>query len=136
MAREFQLSVVAPDRAVVEEASTSVVVPGIDGYFGLLAGHVPLIAALKPGVMEYTDPSNNRHHVYVGGGFIEVSGSRVSILADEAKRAIEIDVATEEKSLEEARKALRGEESSIGSEEAVIEIERALQRIKAARLAR
>ena len=136
MAREFHLSVVAPDRAVVEENATAVVVPGVDGYFGLLAGHVPLIAALRPGVMEYTDPSNNRHHVYVGGGFIEVSSGRVSVLADEAKRAIEIDIATEEKALEEARKSLRGEESSIGSEDAVLEIERALQRIKAARVAR
>lgn len=136
MAKEFHLSVVAPDRSVVEENVSSVVAPGAEGYFGVWAGHTPLVAALKPGMVEYSDNSGNRSFVYVGGGFAEVRGDRVTILADEAARANEINVAEAEHRLEEARKALRGETSSITSDNAVIEIERAMSRIRAARSGR
>ena len=49
MAREFTLSIVAPDRQVLDEAVQAVVIPGTEGYFGVWAGHVPMIAALKAG---------------------------------------------------------------------------------------
>src|SRR5438045_3477800 len=109
----FKLSVVAPDRSVVEEDVSSVVAPGTEGYFGVLVGHSPLIAALKPGLVEYLDAANARRYVYVGGGFAEVRGDRVTILADEAAPATEIDLSEAEHRLDEARKALRGEDSSV-----------------------
>lgn len=136
MPREFQLSVVAPDKAVVEETATSVVAPGTEGYFGVMAGHLPLVAALRPGLLEYTDATGARRFVYIGGGFAEVQGDRVTILADEAQEAHSIDVAEAERLLEEARKALRGEPSTIKNEDAVNEVERAMNRIRAARSGR
>ena len=136
MAREFLLSVVAPDKSVVEEPATSLVAPGTEGYFGVWAGHVPLIAALRPGLLEYSDQGGTRHHVYIGGGFAEVTGDRVTILADEAERADKIDLASAEKALEEARKALRGESTAMSADDAVLEVERAMNRIRAARAAR
>jgi len=136
MATTFTLSVVAPDRLVAEEPVLSVVAPGIDGYFGVMAGHVPLVSALKAGLLEYLDPSNNRHYVYIGGGFAEVGADKITILADEAHRAHDIDMAQAEKQLEDARKALRGEESTFTSQEALEEIERATARIRASRMAK
>jgi F-type H+-transporting ATPase subunit epsilon len=136
MPKEFQLSVVAPDRMVVEETVTSVIAPGQEGYFGVQAGHVPLIAALRSGILEYVDTTNNRHYVYTGGGFAEVAAERVTVLADEAQRATEIDVSSAENALEASRRALRGEDSSMTTEEAVVEVERAINRMKAARLVR
>jgi F-type H+-transporting ATPase subunit epsilon len=136
MAHDFTLSVVAPDRSVVEDQVLSVVAPGSEGYFGVMAGHVPLIAALKPGILEYLDSNNQRHFVYTGGGFAEVTGSRVTILADEASLAKDIDVADAERRLDEARRALRGEPSPIDSDQAVIELDRAIERLRAARLSR
>lgn len=53
MAREFTLAVVSPDQSVVEQLVTSVVAPGTEGYFGIQAGHISLVAALKPGLLEY-----------------------------------------------------------------------------------
>ena len=135
MPTPFHLSVVAPDRSVVEETVASVVAPGEEGYFGVQAGHVPMIAALKPGILEYVDPNNQRRYVYMGGGFAEVASDRVTILADEAQHSDEIDAAKAEVHLEEARKAMRGEESSMTQEEAVVEVDRAINRMKAARLA-
>jgi F-type H+-transporting ATPase subunit epsilon len=136
MPREFQLSVVAPDKSIVEEPATSLVAPGTEGYFGVMAGHVPLIAALRPGLLEYADLSGTRHFVYIGGGFAEVTGDRVTVLADEAERAANIDLAEAERSLEEARRALRGESTTLTAESAVQEVERAMNRIRAARASR
>jgi len=136
MATQFMLSVVSPDKSVVEEKVDSLVAPGTEGYFGVWAGHVPIISALRPGLVEYTDSTTNRHYIYVGGGFAEVQPDKVTILADEAERATDVDVSRAEHLLEEARKALRGEESSIDSMDAVLEVERAVNRIKAARVAR
>lgn len=136
MAKEFALSVVAPDREVVAESVTSVIAPGTSGYFGVMADHLPLVAALKPGLLEYLDPQGQRHFVYVGGGFVEVKNNRVTVLADEASRSKDIDLARAEADLEQARRALRGEETSTSSEQAVLEVDRAMQRIRAARSAR
>ena len=134
MPKPITLSVVAPDRSVVEEPVVSVVVPGAEGYFGVLAGHTPLIAALRAGLVEYEDTGGQRHFVTVSGGFAEVSGERVNLLADAAERAQEIDVARAERALDNARKALRGELSGVTSEEATAELERAMNRIKAAKI--
>jgi len=134
MAKDFTLSVVAPDRSVVEERATAVVAPGFEGYFGVMGGHEPLISAIKAGVLEYTDPAGSRHFVAIGGGFAEVTPDRVTILADTADRAPEIDVAEAERTLEEARKALRGEPSTLNKEQATVELDRAVNRIKAARM--
>lgn len=129
--RNFDLSVVAPDRSVVETSITSVILPGLDGYFGVMGGHAPLISALKPGIIEYIE-NNQRELMVVGGGFCEVTGERVTILADSAEFAHELDSKKEAAALEEARKALRGEASSLSSEQATLEIERAVERLKLA----
>ena len=136
MAREFALSIVAPDKAVAEERVTSVIAPGLAGYFGVMAGHEAMIAALRPGLLEYVDLDGTRHFVYIGGGFAEVSGERMTVLADEAARAKDIDAARAEEGLENARRALRGEVSGVSSEDAVAEVEKALHRLRAARTTR
>jgi F-type H+-transporting ATPase subunit epsilon len=136
MAREFHLSVVAPDKSVIETSVVSVTAPGSEGYFGVQAGHLPLIASLNPGVVEYTDANTQRHYVYVGGGFAEIGPSHVTVLADEAEHADYIDLAKAEMLLEEARRSLRGEDSAMNNGDALIELERALQRYKAARLSK
>ncbi len=134
MAAEFSLAVVAPDREVVSASAVSIVAPGVDGYFGVWAGHVPVVSALKPGILEYIDGSNIRHHVYVGGGFVQVGSDSVTVLADEARKASDLDVSEAETALEEARKALRGEDSTMTQPEALMELDRATARVKAARM--
>lgn len=134
MASDFTLSVVAPDRMVVEDQAISVIAPGVEGYFGVMAGHIPMIAALKPGILEYLDSKNQRHFIYTGGGFAEVTAGRVTILADEASRANEIDVSDAEARLEQARRALRGEVTEVDNAEAMLEMGRAIERLRAARI--
>ena len=134
MAKEFNLSIVAPDRSVVETPVISAICPGIEGYFGVMADHVPFAAALKPGLVEYQVSGGTRHYVSVGGGFAEVSAGKMTILADSAERAEDIDVSQAERALEEARRALQGDDSGKTQEEAMAEIERAMNRLRAAQM--
>jgi len=136
MASEILLSVVAPDKSVVEQHVASAILPGVEGYFGVLAGHEPMIAALKAGLLEYVDRVGNRHFVYVGGGFADVNGQKVTVVADEAQEAREIDLNRAEESLEEARRTLRDDQGDLSKEDAVLEVERAMNRVRAARAAR
>lgn len=133
MPKEFTLSIVAPDRSVVDEPVTTVTAPGIEGYFGVWSDHIPMVSALKAGVVSFIDAENQRHFVAVSGGFAEVLPNKVTILADTAERSTEIDVARAEAAQERARQALRGEDSPMGKEQATAELERAINRIRAAR---
>lgn len=134
MAKEYQLSVVAPDRTVVDQAVQSLIAPGHEGYLGVQAGHQPVIVALKPGLVEYLDPQGKREFVAIGGGFMEVSGDSVIVLADDARRASEINAREVEEALDKARRALRGEDSEMTREEAVQEIERCIARLRLTKL--
>ena len=86
----LRLEFVTPDRAIVHEDVDEVEIPGEEGYLGVLPGHAPLLTAIKPGEMWYRK-GNDRHYAFVAGGFAEVVGDRVSILARVAERAEEID---------------------------------------------
>ncbi len=129
----FQLSVVAPDRTVYEDVVVSCIVPGVAGYLGVMANHESMLVALKPGIIEYEDTNRQRMFVSIAGGFAEISESKVIVLADDAMHSSEIDLAEAEASLEEARRALRGESSSMSTAEATLEIDRAMARIRAAK---
>jgi F-type H+-transporting ATPase subunit epsilon len=135
MAKLFKLSVVAPDRTVFEDEVPSVIVPGVSGYLGVLADHEPSIVALRSGVVEVMDKNNQREHVAITGGFLEVSEGQAIILADDARLAKDIHIAEEQANLEEARKALRGESSQYTVEQAQDELDRAMARMKAAKRA-
>lgn len=131
----FKLSIVAPDQTVFEDTVASVTVPGVEGYMGLLSFHEPVIAALQHGIIECRLESGETQNIAITGGFMEASDNKVIILADNAVHATEVDIALTEKELEEARKALRGEQSSVTSEEAEEVMRRAMVRIRAARKA-
>ncbi|MBS1724540.1 MAG: ATP synthase F1 subunit epsilon [Armatimonadetes bacterium] len=134
MAKLFKVSVVAPDRTVFEDEVASIIAPGVTGYFGVMADHEATIIALRSGVVEILDSTNQREHVAITGGFLEVSGNHAIILADDARVAKDIDIAEEQRLLEEARRALRGESSEFTQEQAQHELDRAMARLKAVKM--
>lgn len=85
MPSEFSLSVVAPDREVLSQSVRGVTLPGELGYLGVLAGHEPMVVALKEGQVVVEDSSGRTSTVTIGGGFVEITGDRVTILADSAQ---------------------------------------------------
>jgi F-type H+-transporting ATPase subunit epsilon len=81
MAKQFRLQVFTQEKKVVDELVTSVQAPGADGYFGVLADHAPLIAALGKGNLTIASAEGTRT-LDLSGGFMEVSNNMATILAD------------------------------------------------------
>jgi F-type H+-transporting ATPase subunit epsilon len=87
----FHFDLVSPEQLVFSGEVEHVVVPGTEGEFGVLAGHAPLIAMLRPGVVKILGPDEQQ--ILVVGGFAEVSPEGLTILADRAVPIDEIDPA-------------------------------------------
>ncbi len=88
----MRLQLVSPERMLVDEQVDEVQIPGLNGYMGVLPGHAPLLSELMPGgVLTYKSGAGQKV-IAVFGGFVEVQGDRVRILADGAERKEEINV--------------------------------------------
>ena len=86
----IELQIVTPDRMLVHEQVDEVEIPGVNGYFGVLPGHTPLLAALAVGELWYRK-GQEKTYLAIVHGFAEVLPDRVTILAQLAERAHEID---------------------------------------------
>ncbi|MBV9833630.1 MAG: ATP synthase F1 subunit epsilon [Alphaproteobacteria bacterium] len=78
-------SLVLPERELASTEADMVVVPGGDGDFGVLPGHIPMISTVRPGVVELQDDGKATARYIVAGGFAEVTGERCTVLAEEAQ---------------------------------------------------
>ena len=101
----LKLEIVTPERKVFGDEVDSVTVPTVSGEIGLLPNHAPLISALKPGVLSYSVRGQVERMV-VSSGFVELSGNTVSVMADVAESANEIDAAEARSEQDAAEKAL------------------------------
>ncbi len=97
---------VSPERLVVSMPVDMVVVPGGEGDFGVLPGHAPLIASVRPGVIEIYDGREVSDRIFVAGGFAEVTWERCTVLAESAVRVSEINVGDAEADLRSAESDL------------------------------
>ncbi|MDW8106090.1 MAG: ATP synthase F1 subunit epsilon [Armatimonadota bacterium] len=125
--REFLLTIVNPERTVLEERVVHVRLPGSEGHFGVMAGHVPFFAQLQYGVGEYRRADGVTRKFTVLGGFAEVLPDRTIVLADGAELADEIDP---DRARVEFRRALEILQQPL-SEEELAEARLALERAKA-----
>jgi len=101
----IQLIVVTPERQLLRESVVEVVVPGLDGQLGILPGHAPLMTELGIGELAYrTSTSSQPVVLAVISGFAEVLPDRVTVLAETAERAEEIDLARAEDAKARAEK--------------------------------
>ncbi|MEL6978452.1 MAG: ATP synthase F1 subunit epsilon [Pseudomonadota bacterium] len=83
----FQFDLVAPERAMASAEATMVIAPGVEGDFGVMEGHAPLLAVLRPGKVEATLVEGGTKTYVVFGGFAEVGPDRCTILADDVHEA-------------------------------------------------
>jgi F-type H+-transporting ATPase subunit epsilon len=103
MADTFKFELVTPERMLLSEDASQVVVPGTEGDFTVLAGHAPVISTIRPGVIAVSLSDSRTVRLFVKGGFAEVEQNRLTVLA---QRALEVDaldaarIATELKSAE------------------------------------
>lgn len=101
----LKLEIVTPEKKVVDETVDSVTIPTTNGEIGILQNHAPLISALKSGVLSYTK-GGAAERMVVSGGFVEVGVNTVSVLADVAETAAEINVDAARSEREQLEKAL------------------------------
>src|SRR5215211_1439688 len=99
------LEIVTPDRSLVTEKVDEVEIPGAEGYFGVLPGHTPLLAALQVGELWYRK-GEEKVYLAIAFGFAEVLPDRVAILAQIAERAEEIDLVRAESAKQRAESRL------------------------------
>jgi len=102
----FRLSIVTPEALYFEGDITSLVVPGTEGYLGILSDHAPLITALQNGYIELRDTQDKVQVMAVSGGFLEVSENQATILADTVESSDDIDLERAQRALARAKKAI------------------------------
>ena len=131
----LQLQIVSADRSLVNEQVDEVEIPGADGYFGVLPGHTPLLALLGAGELWYRQ-GQEKHYLAIAFGFAEVLPDRVTVLAQVAERAAEIDVARAEAARKRAEQQIGSPHTDMDWERARVALLKALVRLQVASRAR
>ena len=130
MADTIQLEIVTPERLVINDAVEYIEIPGETGYLGVLPGHAPLITELAPGELTYRN-GNQTKRLAVAWGFAEVLQTKVTILAESAEKAEEIDTGRAEAAKRKAEAELQ-KAGLDGNEEAQKALQRAQARLDVA----
>ena len=134
--QHLRLEFVTPAQAIVHDDVDEVELPGEEGYRGVLPGHAPLLAALKTGIMWYRKGAEKKF-AFVDGGFVEVLPDRVSVLAETAERAEDIDLQRAEAAKRRAEERLSKPAAvDFDAERARIAMLRAVARIQVSRQTR
>jgi F-type H+-transporting ATPase subunit epsilon len=131
----LQLIIVTPTRELLRETVAEVQLPGADGYLGVLPGAAPLITELGIGELTYHSKSGgaNSEPIAIIRGFAEVLPDRVTVLAETAELAHEIDVARAEAALKRAQERMASNAPDLDWDRVTIALQRALIRIQVAR---
>jgi F-type H+-transporting ATPase subunit epsilon len=133
--RAFTVDIVTPDRVVLSDRAVYLRAPGVCGSFGVLANHAPFLTELSIGELTYRRESGQEIRLALNGGFLQVFENQVTVLADSAERAEEIDVErarlARERYLQDVR-ALAGSYSDDRHAVAEAGVERAKNRIRVA----
>ena len=106
MTDKIHFDLVSPERMLLSEDVDMVTLPGAEGYFGVLAGHAPVISSLRPGVIEVTGGTTPNLRLFVRGGFAEVDAKKVIVLAEEAIPMADFDVAALDRRLADTEEDL------------------------------
>ena len=128
----MQLEIITAESQIYSDEVELVVAPGIEGQLGILPHHAPLMTALQPGEI-LIRKNGEETFLAVTGGFMEVMGNKVTILADACERFEEIDEARAQEAVERARERLEHQESDIQMELAVASMRRAQVRLNVVR---
>ena len=108
----FHFDLVSPEKLAFSGEVDQVDIPGVEGDFGVLAGHAPVVAAIRPGILTVTTRDGTREKIIVLGGLAEVSGKGLTVLADVATSIEELDRARFAETISEMEAKLAEKEGS------------------------
>ncbi|HLF30047.1 MAG TPA: F0F1 ATP synthase subunit epsilon [Xanthomonadales bacterium] len=106
MSKTIQCDIVSAQEEIWSGQATQVFATGVAGELGIYPRHTPLITQLKPGPVRVVDTEGEEQFFFVGGGIIEVQPHMVTVLADTAVRAADLDEAASQRAKEEAEREL------------------------------
>ncbi len=130
--RTFHLEIVTPTKVIDKGEVTYVRCPGSDGQFGVMARHINAMFALSAGEIKVVSDKETSY-LATRGGFAEVMGGEVKILAETAEHAAEIDLDRAQKALERAKQRVAGKGPDMDLARAEMSIKRALTRLRVAK---
>ena len=107
MSDTTMFELVSPDRLLMSRDVSMVVVPGGEGFFGVLPRHSPMLSTLVPGVIDVYENGSITDRVFVAGGFAEVTGDRCTVLAEEAVAVADLDVEAADQRVADLRNNLK-----------------------------
>ena len=129
----LQLEVVTPDKTVVSAEVEMAVCPGVEGEFGVLPQHVSMLSALKIGDLRYR-VNGKDENVFISGGFADMNNNVLSVLAESAELATDIDTARAQAAKERAEKRLSAHDDNLDQTRAEAALQRAVTRLHVAQL--
>ena len=131
LSTRIRLEIVTPDRALVNEEVDEVELPGSEGYFGVLPGHAPLLSSLQVGELWYRI-GQDKFYLAIAFGFVEVLPHQVTVLAQIAERAQDIDVARAEAARKRAEERIAQPRPDMDFERARVALMKSLIRLQVA----
>jgi F-type H+-transporting ATPase subunit epsilon len=131
MAGTIHVDIVSPEGQLFAGEANMVFAPAALGEIGIAPRHAPLLTTLSAGVVRVQVEGEDEHTFYVGGGALEVQPNRVSVLADTAARARDLDEAAAQAAKQRAEEAMREHTDKIDIAEAQAELARAVAQLKA-----
>ena len=106
MTDKISFDLVSPERLLLSEQAEMVTVPGSDGYFGVLTGHMPLISTLRPGMIDVKGGDKGDAKYFILGGFAEVTTTKLTVLAEQAVPMTEMDITDLDQRIHDAEEDL------------------------------
>lgn len=128
----MQLQIITAEREVFSGEVDALVAPGVAGQLGILPNHAPLMTVLQPGEL-LVRAGGDDSYLALSGGYLEVLGNQVIVLADAAEDVDEIDEARAQEALARAQERIASRETDIELEQAVASLRRAQVRVTVAR---
>lgn len=128
----LMFEVLTQERTVVMTEVEYVLLPGVDGSFGVLANHLPIMAALDIGVLEFGPRQGKRRKIALGGGFTEMHNNKLTVMAHTAELAEEIDVLRARQAQRRAEERLADRQVDLDITRAQVALRKALLRLEVA----
>jgi F-type H+-transporting ATPase subunit epsilon len=131
MAGTIHVDIVSPEGQMFSGEATMVFAPGVEGEIGVAPRHAPLLTTLTAGVVRVQSEGQEEQSFYVGGGALEIQPTKVSVLADTAARARDLDEAAAQAAKARAEEAMRGNKDKLDVAQAQAELARAMAQLRA-----
>ena len=131
MAEMVEFELVSPEEVLVTQLVDMVVVPGGDGDYGVLGGHVPMITTVRPGAISVFEENHVIDRIFVTGGFAEVTGERITILVEKAVKVEKLDRAAVEHDIKNFAEDLEDAKTDEEKEAAALKLEIAKAQLQA-----